>query len=411
MKKSLMLTVGICLASLSYAQVWQPIDAGTTLKLNSVSFGSELVGYIGANDSTLFKTTDGGENWTVQPTQGIQFTAQLSNITQVDFVSSDTGFAMVGEAIYAGNMYKTVDGGSNWTLEFSSMCSPIAFYNFDSENSFLVGSSCFGGKTIDQKENGVWGSNSVYLSWQNDYLRTITFYDSQYGMAAGDSGTVHRTFDGGQTWDTIHTFTDQIIWDLHFVNDSVILGVVDSLQVSMMISTDSGSTWAPELNSLSFQYPHLKSIIGMKNGGVIAVGSSLQPVTGVVLLGDEDLQSWGTIPTSEVLNSVAAVNDSIAFAVGNNGLVMSNRDIINSVPVLDQDVQIWVYPNPVNSYFTVRAASSTIQKVVLYDVLGRPVLEVLQNFDQIDVSHLAPGLYQMVVEAEGNRKVMSLIVE
>ena len=45
------------------AQNWHQIPSGTTSKLNTIDFPSASIGYIGGNDSTLLKTTDGGETW------------------------------------------------------------------------------------------------------------------------------------------------------------------------------------------------------------------------------------------------------------------------------------------------------------------------------------------------------------
>ena len=77
------------------AQHWQEVASGVSLKLNSVSFGTDLVGYIGANDSTLLKTVDGGVTWAIHPTQGLQFSTVLPDIIQVDFIDDLVGFAMV----------------------------------------------------------------------------------------------------------------------------------------------------------------------------------------------------------------------------------------------------------------------------------------------------------------------------
>ena len=292
MKKALLIVALWVCASSIHAQTWNPISSGTNLSLNSVSFGSDLVGYIGANDSTLLKTTDGGLTWNIHPTQGLQFSSFLPDIIQVDFKNELEGFAMVGQQQYNGYMFKTIDGGSTWTPEQVSMCSPIFCYNFDVDNAYVVGASCFGGKTIDKKVNGTWLFNTTYLTWGNEYLRTITFYDTLYGIAAGDSGSVHRTFDGGLTWDTVETFTKEIIWDLQFVNDTLIFGAVDSLQNTLMFSTDSGATWSEHWNSLTFFYPKFKALAVNSTQLLVAVGASSQLDNGIVLWGREDGVFW-----------------------------------------------------------------------------------------------------------------------
>ena len=410
MKNLLVIAIVFLSTSTLEAQVWKPVNSGTQLNLNSVSFGSDLVGYIGADDSTLLKTIDGGLTWNIQPTQGMQFSAVLSDITQVDFMDENIGFAMVGDAQFYGYMFKTVDGGLNWTPEQVMMCSPYFSYNFDADNSYVVGASCFGGKTIDKKVNGVWQTNTRYLSWGVEYLRTMTFYDTLYGITAGDSGQVHRTFDGGASWDTVSTFTNEIIWDLQFVNDSTIYGVVDSLQNTLMISTDSGSTWQEHISSLTFFFPKLKSIAPLKNENIVTVGASSQLHFGVILWGNNDGTIWNVESVSQRLNSVTAVNDSIAFTVGDSGLILSNSGLVSSVldPISQQKIN--VFPNPAQQQFSVSIKQGSINRVLVFDLMGRKALEVSGAYSQINIESLSAGLYHVMILTNSGKQVLPLVI-
>jgi photosystem II stability/assembly factor-like uncharacterized protein len=411
MKNHIFLLVSMLITLTGFTQVWQAVPSGTNLKLNSVSFGSELVGYIGANDSTLLKTIDGGSTWVEYPTNGIYFWNNLPDIIQVDFISADTGFAMIGHQSYNGAMYKTVDGGDNWTQESTSMCSPIFCFNFDADNSYVVGSSCFGGKTIDKKTNGVWQNNSTYLSWGNEYLRTVTFHDTLYGIAAGDSGMVHRTFDGGDTWDTIPTISSEIIWDLLFVDDSTIYAVIDSSRNSLIFSTDSGATWNEYINPLPFFDPQWKTLTGIQSNGLIAVGDASLPHTGAILWRNNQALSWSLESTPQILNDVTAINDSLAITVGDSGLIMRNGGIINSVDEVVSAIEVKVFPNPANQQFSVALENGTLLSVTVFDVLGREVVQEESRFQQISLTTVQPGLYHVVIETTVGRKVMPLLVQ
>jgi photosystem II stability/assembly factor-like uncharacterized protein len=402
---ALFMTIGVS------AQVWKPVVSGTNLKLNSVSFGSSQVGYIGANDSTLLKTIDGGLTWNEHPTNGLYFTPNLPNIIQVDFKSELIGFAMVGHATYTGYMFKTIDGGSNWTPEAISMCSPLFCYNFDSDNSYVVGSACFGGKTIDRKVNGVWEFNSTYLSWGNEYLRTMVFYDTTYGITAGDSGTVHRTFDGGDNWDTVSTLTTEIIWDLYFMNDSTIFAVVDSSQNSLMISTDSGATWQPHMMSLTFYYPTLYTLTGSAGGLVVTAGRTSLTNEGMILWGKEDGRVWEYEPADYPLNDVTMANDSIAFSVGDSGLIITNSGVLNSVQSIEETIDVRIFPNPTHDYFSVSISHEQLTQVRVLDIQGRVVHNVNNGFDYIAVNMLSPGVYFVEVHSEKSKTVQSIVVK
>lgn len=392
------------------AQSWVEVNSGTHLKLNSISFGSNLVGYIGANDSTLLKTIDGGQTWNVQPTNGVNFTPNLPHIIQVNFVDALTGYMMVGLEFYNGRMLKTTDGGVNWTDVTMTMCAPIYNYNIDADNAIVVGSSCFGGRTIHRKINGIWQNNSTYLSWANDYLRTATFYDNQFGMVAGDSGQVHRTMDGGANWDTIQTFSKEIIWDLQFVNDSTIYGAVDSLSNSLMISIDSGKTWASHSPSFTFFYPQFEALAAAPNEGVFAVGETFAN-QGMIVWGNEESPFWRKETVGQPLQDVTMSNDSTAFAVGDSGLIVVNQSLILGVKQVKTSTKFKLYPNPATEYFTIHNAGRTVSEVWIYDISGRLVKTIQSGYDQIHISNLEKGAYHVVVFSKDNREVHQLIVQ
>ena len=402
---TLFITIGVS------AQVWNPVVSGTNLKLNSVSFGTSLVGYIGANDSTLLKTVDGGITWNVHPTNGLHFSTSLPNIIQVDFVSADIGFLVLGTTQYSGGMYKTIDGGDNWTPEVMNMCSPIFSFNFDADNSYVVGSACFGAKTIGKRVNGVWESSITYLAFNDEYLRTITFYDTLYGITAGDSGSVHRTFDGGLNWDEVPTLTREIIWDLYFMNDSTIFAVADSAQNSLMISTDSGATWQPHMMSLTFYYPTLYALTGSINDVIVAVGKTSQANEGMVLWGKEDGNVWDYQTADYPLNDVTMANDSIAFSVGDSGLILTNNSILNSVQSIGVSSDVRMFPNPTNDYFSVTISQDQITQVRILDIQGRMVKTRHNNFEHISVDALTPGLYFVEVQTSSTRSIQTIVVE
>ncbi len=409
MKKYILSIFIASISSISFAQEWESVPSGTELRLNSISFGSSLVGFIGGNDSLLLKTTDGGDTWIQQATNGVDFNISLTDIVQVDFLDENIGFLTIGTTLYGGQIYKTVDGGANWDLESTWMCSPVRTFNFDENTSFVIGSACFGGKVIDKKENGSWGVNTTYLSWANDYLRAIDFYDDVYGMVAGDGGTVHRTFDGGMHWDTVETFTDESILALKFVNDSTIYGIVDSLLNSFMISTDSGATWASHNSSLTFFYPKLKALALTEYGEVIAVGKTDLGNEGFLLWGKEGATFWNHETVDYPLHGVAIAEDSIAFAVGDSGLIVRNTKLDLDLMENDGLEEISIYPNPVSDVLSIRNEKAEIEKVQVFNMQGKLMRTIDSNFDQIDLSELGTGIYCLTISTKKNRAVHKLI--
>jgi photosystem II stability/assembly factor-like uncharacterized protein len=92
-------------------------DGGKTWKPSTPAGTSGVYSFISMEDiwvwdgQTLMTTQDGGKTWTtVQPNVNL---SQI--ITQIDFVTKDTGWAITMDANGAGQLFKTLDGGKTWT--------------------------------------------------------------------------------------------------------------------------------------------------------------------------------------------------------------------------------------------------------------------------------------------------------
>jgi photosystem II stability/assembly factor-like uncharacterized protein len=106
-----------------YFAYWFITNAGAIAKptLNEVQMVTSNVAYVSGSNATLLKSIDGGLNWTRLTTP---FEASGTEITSLSFLNVNQGW-IVGEPI-GGNvtagittLYKTIDGGNTWTLELN----------------------------------------------------------------------------------------------------------------------------------------------------------------------------------------------------------------------------------------------------------------------------------------------------
>ncbi len=144
----------------------------------------------GLYTARINKSVNGGLNWSYQysstmdvccsATQGIYFTDQ------------NTGFA-VGYERAANYFYKTTNSGSNW----SKQTTPSRMYS----TMFVNGNTgwiCGELGNVYYTENS---GNNFYLQNTNVSvtLRKIFMLNKDTGFAAGDNGTILKTFNGGIT--------------------------------------------------------------------------------------------------------------------------------------------------------------------------------------------------------------------
>src|SRR5215207_10577228 len=154
---TLLLVIG---AAEARAQSWVTQTSGTAVRLRGVSAVNARVAWASGAGGTYARTTDGGRTWQAGQVPGA---AEL-DFRDVDAFDADTAYLLAIGPGERSRIYKTRDGGRNWTLQFQNRRA-AAFYD------------------------------------------CMAFRDKRRGLAMSDPVDgrflVVRTEDGGQTWDEI----------------------------------------------------------------------------------------------------------------------------------------------------------------------------------------------------------------
>lgn len=355
------------------AQYWRETSSGTSKNLYSISFGDTLVGYISGADSLLLKTTDGGISWTSLIHSGIDYSVAAKDLIDIRFVSKNTGFVLLGNKanpLYQGALYKTVDGGTTWTLQDIGNMVGYKLYLFDENNGYIAGAAFFSGKNIAKLHAGDWKEPFNFYFDPSVFLKAVDFYSSGQGIVGGDGGYVYRTFDGGTSWDTVNTYIDTTINELLYLNDSTILAATDNKgTMAILISTDSGKTWTGDPFLITFSYPNMKAMVRSQKDSLIIVGNSRTTGKGIIYSFYRD--TWMAMDDAPYnLWDVTMRDKNVAYMVGDSGLIMTNRDTIRSLHVAQAPGfdGVDIFPNPASSRLYVRTPEET--RVSLFTIQG-----------------------------------------
>lgn len=138
------------------------------------------------NGAALY-TNDGGKNWN-------RATIQSALLYSVDYADQNIWFASSSE----GTIYKSIDGGKIWDLNFKlgkSYLSQICFATKDI--GYAGGSNGVLLKTINQGKH--WELVNLNLS-EDDYITGIKFYGELFGVIITSKGKMFTTVDGGINW-------------------------------------------------------------------------------------------------------------------------------------------------------------------------------------------------------------------
>jgi hypothetical protein len=147
-----------------------------------VYFTSTDTGYVTGLSGYIYKTTNGGSNWSQQ---GNGASGSL-NFNSVQFISADTGF-IVGEN---SSFLKTIDGGTNWTSTYGGGIVLRSVYFLDANTGYAAGD--YAGTGIIQKTtNG--GTNWTVQFSGGTTQYSLCFPNSTIGYSVGSAGAIRKT--------------------------------------------------------------------------------------------------------------------------------------------------------------------------------------------------------------------------
>lgn len=201
---------GRVLKTIDGGTTWVSQATGVSRSLYSVHFANPDTGWAVGFERTIIKTCDGGLTWLRQYSG-----APLTYLEATHFRDSRHGVAVGwgGEA----NMWKTQDGGNNWTSMKLSNAWMKDVHFIDNMTGWAVGITAsyisvsedvFSGITIDIRDqrSTIWKTVDGGVKWSpivfttSQWLHKIAFVDARRGWAIGEAGLILATQDGGTSW-------------------------------------------------------------------------------------------------------------------------------------------------------------------------------------------------------------------
>ncbi len=223
LKRSLAIFLIAASATFGFAQAHEihqpkltPQKSGTTQLLISVSPVNSRVVWAAGTGGTYVVTTDGGETWKAAVVPG----AENLQFRDVQGVSDKVAYLMsIGDNTTDFRIYKTVDGGATWTIQFTNE-TVNAFYDcfgFWTPRRGIAHSDSVSGVFPDLRttDGATWESIAANmppaLLGEASFAASGTCVATQGGrnawIATGGSTTARilATRDGGDTWNAYDT--------------------------------------------------------------------------------------------------------------------------------------------------------------------------------------------------------------
>jgi len=301
---------------------------------------------VGANGTSVAVTSNEGQSWLlINPSENFR------NISQLDFVSAQEGWAISTATPDAPVLLKTMDGGQTWA-QVSSSCgtwnvvpSPNgngssvlrAVATVSATDVWAVGGGQLGGsKTLIEHWDGVqWsvvtspnpGSNYDILDGVTAVSASDVWTVGYDGNAGGVAQTLTEHWDGAQ-WSVVTSPNPgsggNTLFGMAAVSASSVwaVGITTSTSEQPLVEHWNGTSWSvvtspslPSLNNALF------SVAAVSESDVWAVGTS-STTFGQTLIEHWNGTSWSVVTSpspgskGSSLSGVAVVSASSIWAVG-----------------------------------------------------------------------------------------------
>jgi photosystem II stability/assembly factor-like uncharacterized protein len=322
--------LGLC-GSVACAQ-WQMQTISTKSDFRGLYVVSPNVAWVSGTKGTYARITDGGKNWSVGTVPG----AEKLDFRDVEAFGETTAYLLSAGPGDASRVYKTVDGGKSWVMQFKS-ADPAAFLDaiafWDEKNGIALGDPVKGLFQLIVTADG--GAN-----WKSLAARTLPPALSGEGAFAA-SGTCLATHGKSDVWfvtggaKTARVFHSKDRGQNWEVSDTPIVAGAESAgifsiafrdkQHGMIVggdykkpndsgataatTSDGGKTWTPLDKRLPF-----RSAVAWAKDRWVAVGTSGSHVS------HDNGDTWKLLDR-ENYNSVGFTPTGDGWAVGPKGRV------------------------------------------------------------------------------------------
>ncbi len=454
MKKILLLLALSILFSVSLnAQSWTETFSGfssDTIYTDYINIGSPQEAWSlasGMNDNNaqyqvIVKTTDGGHTWssiypvslpgTINPGLGMVFSAGNDVAYIAAFKSGNFG---------SNGVWKTTDGGANWTkitssnvYDSSSSFANIVYF-FDDQNGLTCG---------DPGDNGefeIYLTHDAGATWSqvsgdnipNPVNAEEFGYVHSYA-AAGNSfwfttnyGRIFKTSDMGNTWTVYQTPLDDFggahidghFGGITFKDDNE--GWVFNQDGNLYHTTNGGATWN-QINytgEFFYKYGNVTFVPGTSNT-LMSAGLNANSDDVKSSISTDGGATWSAIDANTTYHFyVAMLNDAVGFSGGrsmpgqNNGMFYWTNP---NASVNESTIEgLKVFPNPATNVVNVSVENANINQITVFDITGKQVIN-LKGMDTktttINTSNLENGVYLMkIVDNDNQEQSLKLVIK
>jgi photosystem II stability/assembly factor-like uncharacterized protein len=324
--------------ALTLAPVWTDQTSGVSARLRGVSAVSDRVAWASGSGGTVLRTTDAGATWLALSIAG----AEKLDFRDIDAVSDQVAYVLSIGSGYSSRIYKTIDGGRTWALQFGNT-DPKAFFDamafWDADRGIAFSDSVDGRLVILRTDNGgrAWTrvpAEGLPPALDNEGAfaasgTNVAVYGRDHvwiGTGAAAVARVLRSSDGGRTWTAASTplaSGDSFgIFSIAFrdANHGIVVGGDYRKEGEALdnaaITSDGGRTWTMVKGLSGF-----RSVVSYQPGAATPTLIAVGPQGADQSI--DDGRTWTPLAGASGLHTFAFAKQGRAgWGAGENGRIM-----------------------------------------------------------------------------------------
>jgi photosystem II stability/assembly factor-like uncharacterized protein len=196
---------------------WQPQTSPTTASLRGLAAVSDKLAWASGTHGTYLRTLDGGTTWQAGQVPG----AEQLDFRDIEAFDANTAYLLSIGKGEASRIYKTTDGGQHWTLQFKNT-NPEAFFDalafWDAHHGIAMSDPVNGKFVLITTEDGgqTWQAvppqglpaalpNEGGFAASGTCLVTQGKRNVWFGTGGAVRARIFRSTDRGRTWTVADT--------------------------------------------------------------------------------------------------------------------------------------------------------------------------------------------------------------
>ena len=395
MKRNLLI-IFVCLnIYFSATAQWTQTNYSETMEVHGIHFINEQIGFaVGFHQ--VYRTIDGGQNWTE-----IASNIFINGPIGVWFINENVGFIIGADGGANPQVSKTINGGTSWTttnlpVGGFGFNDPNKIFFFDNNTGYIV---CRGGRIYKTINQGVgW---SELTSGVTEDITSVHFPTSGVGYASlMYSSTLLKTINSGNSWSLMDLGELVAVNDIYFTGKDT--GYLACSSSKILKTTDGGISWtvfnfgtSDVFYTIEFTSDNIGYVAG--SSGTIATTTNAGTTWDSGSGGITNLLYCMDFPTSET---------GYIGTLGPPGKIIKtiNGGGILSIAEQNETSVFEVYPNPASNVITIKASNNFPD--LTYTIINQSGKQVLagkltNETTSVDITQLKTGVYLIRVGEHG----------